>query len=480
MTHATHGRRGRFAAEDDGLAMAAVIVIGAALALVAIGIVARAMTQSNLTAADRRHEESFHTAEGGANVAIDELVEDVDLFKTTYEVPAFSPGPDEKAAVLAVAETATVPLAPGPDGEYLIIKPEGSDVVYSVGYSPAKADPRRTERVLKVEYAETLGSGSGYTADYAFLTGGDIKMNGNTDIDGAAGSLHANGNLDIDGDQELSQCMSGSDGISGASKVDDDPACPTPGSQPPVDIPEVDARDMWQYAEYTMCPNGVVRVGPAHGSWNGSQTDPPCSSAHAVLDNDGEYRGWKFNGCCDGKMWAKWDRDSDSNHNGSYYFYQGSVKISKKPNNWEVILVAEGRDSCNITKGGDIEIADEANLKPYVLPGGGGDDDDDDGGGPGPTNNLVVLAGRDLIISGNPTIEGVVGVNEQTKISGNPTINGAIVNEHECDTNNSTDEVHLTELSGNPVFNYDGGLSTPFEDPNAGGGGVTIVRIGEL
>jgi len=71
-------------------------------------------------------------------------------------------------------------------------------------------------------------------------------------------------------------------------------------------LPDMAARDLWPYAQYAMCPNGYVRVGPAHPSWNGSPGDAPCDSSHSVLNSSGTHRGWVMTGwdAGQGATWA--------------------------------------------------------------------------------------------------------------------------------------------------------------------------------
>ena len=175
----------------------------------------------------------------------------------------------------------------------------GDNVSYDIDvtYTPGADGSPATDVVVTDDHytvTETLG-GTNPATNIGDTDGDGLLDGGETweyVASGTIGALHANGNLDIDADQYLDQCMSGSSGISGGPQVHDDASCPAPGTQPAVTIPQIEARDHFDLAVYVMCPNGLVRVGPSHPSWNGSAGDAPCLSTHSVLNSSGWYRGW--------------------------------------------------------------------------------------------------------------------------------------------------------------------------------------------
>ena len=85
---------------------------------------------------------------------------------------------------------------------------------------------------------------------------------------------------------------------------------------------------------------------------------------------------------------------------------------------------------------GDIEISGTPTITPLL-------------------EGLGVMAGRDLVMSGNSTfpVNTLLAAHEQIKISGNPTVTGAFVAQDVCDTPSSPVSANI--ISGNPTVTLD-------------------------
>jgi hypothetical protein len=78
------------------------------------------------------------------------------------------------------------------------------------------------------------------------------------------------------------------------------------------------------------------------------------------------------------------------------------------------------------------------------------------------TENLLLVAGGDVKINGNPdqSFQGIIAAHEQLLVSGNPTLNGFIVVENAV--NQPSSSADKNEISGNMLITYNGNLGSPF------------------
>ncbi len=160
-------RRARIRQRGTGL----ILVLGLGLLVMGMAALAHSMFRSALNTSTRHlaHEQSLHLAEQGVDETVAVLGGDpgFDTDATFGTLPAGDLTPAaERAwvtAALAAAPAAAVKAAPG--GEVLTIKPSGRNVIYSAGYVPSRAAPRRT-RVVKAEYLPQ----STYSPSHALLS----------------------------------------------------------------------------------------------------------------------------------------------------------------------------------------------------------------------------------------------------------------------------------------------------------------------
>ena len=137
---------GAFNRADRGIAVITVTLVGVAVAGIVAVLAINTVRNYRESRQEPQYGEVLVLAEAGLDQAVFELNLDSD-FTTTGPAPAFADEDAEAAWVIAQAATLT-PL-PGRIGEYVIVKPDGSDVAYSVAYSTTQADSTAQIRVLK-------------------------------------------------------------------------------------------------------------------------------------------------------------------------------------------------------------------------------------------------------------------------------------------------------------------------------------------
>jgi hypothetical protein len=377
-------------------------------------------------------------------------------FATGETLPAsFANRAAEESWVVQAASDNALMTVTG--GQYAIVKPANfdgsvSNVIYSVGYVPTRADPRRV-RVIRSEY-----DFAPFVPGVALLTGGDLTISGNPTLSGSTGSAHANGDVSISGNPSTSGYVaaSGTYTVSGSPTIGD--LANTGAGKPAVEVPDITPRDYYDLSEYDLCADGNVRAGPAYGGPEAPNPSLiPCAGTILADANSHEYRGWKKSGD-DGSAGAKWNYGGNSTYDGVYYVYLGSVYISGNPgssgNPWEATIITEASATgaephCPHT-GGDINVSGNPTLRYHDS-----------------AQPLQFMAGRDLDVSGNPgtgdiTFEGILAAHEQFDINGNPRVTGAFIAEDVCDTAGSP--VDVSRVTGNPEITYNGDLEFPGGD----------------
>ncbi len=435
-------RRARVRQRGTGL----ILVLGLGLLVMGMATLAHSMFRSALNTSSRHlaHEQSLHLAEQGVDETVAVLGSDpgFDTDATFGTMPAGDLTPDaEKAwvtAALAAAPGAAVKAAPG--GEVLTIKPSGRNVIYSAGYVPSRAAPRRT-RVVKAEYLPQ----STYRPSHALMAGGTLSVSGNPLVNGLGGSVHTNGVLTISGNPSIAGDLTSSGAMSQSGNI-------TVGGTkasgvPALDIPAIDPRTVWSrhagsslYAGHwwDLCPDASVRLPDGAA---------PCAGTVVAANaTSTAFRGWKLSG----SQWSV--SGSDGSFHGVYYAHRRSIKVSGNPgfagSPWRVTLIAEaeqtgtGAGGCRILAHGDVDISGNPRLTGFL-------------------EGLALMAGRDLKVSGNPTqsLSGVMAAHEQFNLSGNPTLVGSVIGESACDT--AASQYHVSTVSGNMTLTYNLDLEIP-------------------
>jgi hypothetical protein len=448
---------------DRGVALAGVLLIGFALSLLVSVIVARGVRAFGNTQNDAEWEQAVFVAESGLADGLARVEADP-FFSTGHSLPeSYLNTATESSWVLAHAdEVASEFLFPTPEGEYVFIKPDNVGIVYGIGFVPSRAATDRTVRIVRAEI-DSIPSESTYTITHAFMTGGDLTINGNPNTFGVTGGIHANGRVDMSGNPTLQDaCLSSSNGIDLGGTLNHPADCESPGAQAPEEIPEIVPRDFWWTSQYDLCPSGAVKAGPSHPTLGNTVGNSPCTGQTLVADASSGYRGWVYNGCCDEKEWAKWDYGTNTAYHGVYYFHEGTVRVPSNPgtntNPWRVTIIASSRGTCPANVAGDVFLSGQMVMHPYTDEALAFSD-----------NTTLVVAGRDVEWGGNGRIKqpGIVAAHEQIKVNGNPIIEdqGTYLAEDACDSADLSN-IHSTEITGEPVFHHNGELLTSWITQN--------------
>lgn len=464
--------------DEGGIAMLVVILLGAIIVLLLTLVSSRTMSDIHQTHGDRLLEQAFHTGDSGVDEALVLLGQNRHYHTVASDEhpDTFDSSEDEEAWVLQKAED--LDPAVGPDGEYVVVKPQAptiadaecpeagprhpSCVIYSVGYTPAKDPARRMKvRVVKAEYA----LGPDFEAQIAVQSDGELRVSGSLEVTGAAGSAHANGNVHVDGSPHFDGFLAASGTCNDCDQADVGDPDNTGSNKPERPLPIINPRENYMISEYDLCPDGSVRTGPAYqGPSPPNGTTQPCQGTALATT-----AGWSYGGQ-DESQGALWSYEGTGLDHGVFYVYKGSAEVSGNPGTstepWEVTILAEASPTTGPEphcphEAGDIVFSGNPRIEAYQ-------------GGPLTTANpLVLVAGRDIQVSGNTNsgfnYDGAIAAHEQINMSGNPRISGPVLANDTCpDEPNAIDLVtgkngiNVPKLTGNVTIHYDGGLRLPF------------------
>jgi hypothetical protein len=451
-------------ADERGVAIATVALLGFAVVMITTVMTLRGTRQLRNTSSDAQWEQSLHVAEAGLDDIIVKVEAD-QTFSTGEFVPGFDDGDAERAWAIAIADGLdSADLLSTPEGEYATIVPLNEQSIYSVGFAPNRESVERRVRVVRISYTRVPGVVP-WKAERAFLTGGNLYVTGNPTAFEARSNVHANGHATISGSPTLQDaCFSAAAGATISGNLNDHAACPDPGGQEAVFIPDIEPRDFWHLSEFDLCPDGAVRAGPRHPMGD-STSGEPCTGTMLEVDAAASpYLGWGFTGI-DAFGAAQWRYGTNVENHGAYYVYHGSATIPSGPgtstNPWRLSLVVEPVGDCPAHVGGDIVLTGAAVVTPYDTAG------------------TFMVAGRDVIWDGNGRLKepGIIAAVEQIALVGNPQIQGSFVAEDACDS--PDDSLDASEVAGNPKFELLGPLETiwGYEDSE---GAVEVVGWDEL
>jgi len=331
--------------------------------------------------------------------------------------------------------------------------------IASVGTAPNNSQAR-----LEVWLRRDLG-----TAPKALITNGDLKINGNPKLLGTRGGAHTNDDMRVTGNPaaEMADGLTASNSVSGGGGLTDGmeiTGVPCIGSAACASNPQPDEyklnsnaeRDAYEESHSNASTYPIPVIDPAQyasavaGSTGGYILKADCTvvtGASATFSNGlhtgggtvvSAPSGWSCSG-------GTWKATGNSAANGVFYS-EGRIEISGNPGSssspWQATIVA--RDSLKISG------------NPYITPFSTSQES---------LQNILLLTGNDLEISGNPTVTGTGGgifAHQQVKISGNPYIKGFIMAGDGQPTwsgdpfPDGAPGVTMNEVSGNPTITYDG------------------------
>jgi len=433
-------RLAAFSRDERGVALAIVLLVGVALVLVSTIVVARGFRQLVNISNDTNWDLALFAAEGGLDDGL--VLLDIDFTSTTGEtIPLATLGTDDERvwAIAAADARSDLDVTDLSDGQYVLVRPDNANVVFSVGYSPSRAAVERRVRVVR---ATIVGNPWMFTVEYALIVGDDLELSGNTTVndlntnDGA--SVHANGTVtEIGGSATVEGCLTESDSFRPATAL-----C-APSPLPPEPMPVIDPRLFYPYSHYVLCDDGVAYGGPVH------LTDPdvdtiPCNGNETAV----ALGGWDSK--MQGGVWS-WTTLPAADTDGVFYVHNGSFdgKLGSAgiPRQITIILESGGGGSCMNPSTGNLELSgnSEFSVHPSIAALGW---------------DIAAVAQGDIDFAGGSTVGGALFAHEQMDYIGNSDSWGAVIAVEVCDTIGSP--LSSSSLSGTSVINYPGPISTPF------------------
>ncbi|MBI2360363.1 MAG: pilus assembly PilX N-terminal domain-containing protein [Deltaproteobacteria bacterium] len=312
-----------------------------------------------------------------------------------------------------------------------------------------------------------LQTGSG-TAPKALITNGDLKLNGNPKLVGTRGGAHTNDDMQVSGNLsvEMAHGLTASNSATGGGGLNDgmditgtpcigSPACASNPQPDEYELNSTAERDAYEASHNSEPTYSIPKINPADyasavaGNAAGYILKLDCNvvTGSGAIFSNGLYvsggtavpsppSGWSCTG-------GTWNVTGNSAANGVFYA-EGRVEIAGNPGSasspWQATIVA--RDS--------VKISGNPEVVPYGSVGES-------------LQNIFLLTGNDLEISGNPSLKGTGGglfAHQQVKVSGNPYIKGFIMAGDGQPTwsgdpfPDSAAGVTMNEVSGNPTIVY--------------------------
>jgi len=357
----------RIVKDDEGIGLIIVIGLSAVMAILITVMTTTAIRSLQSSGGHVHFEQSLAAAESGLDRELSNIqtaknqVPAIAYETTSPCAPAapassvFATEDSEKAWARAalLALPASCATSNG-QGEFVAFKSPGRQVVYSIGWSPARDSDLARERLLKTEYIFAP-----FRPGQAILTGGNLDFSGSVAVNAVAGlpaDVHTNASvtglnnsLSITGSLSASGTLSGcSSGVSGGCV----------SGQPPERVPTANPRAVYQdYALttaqwYDLCDDGTVRSPAAAG---------PCTGS---LISSSPYNNWVYtagNATTPGKWTVS---DASTQYPGVYYIYGADAQLGSNGNSSDSVtltVLAESKEpagyvnasTCN-KYGGDI------------------------------------------------------------------------------------------------------------------------------
>lgn len=316
-------------------------------------------------------------AEAGIAVGSARLAADPEY--TTGESPPSEGTPDY---AWALAAAAAHPAQSLPGGEYVVLVPTSRDVIYGVGYAPARDSQRPTVAVLRAVLAPGEPPGG---SSVMVLLAGDVIIS-NARIESSVGGLHINGTLTLgDGAQiaygvtiTVTQTVS----ISTSAVVNG-----TVGEgASSLFLPSTRSVDLAPFAMFVLGKTGWISAGPA--------APPPYKPGQTICHaQPTACMGWSFKVIQGRRVWTY---AGDGSASGVYQSVESDVVLSPR-GPWTATVAAEG--SVEVTTASPITAM--------------------------PTHPLIVADG-DLAATG-ATLYGQIIVHEQLRLRGASTWDRIVV-----------------------------------------------------
>ena len=429
--------------DERGAAIAIVLLIGTVLVLMSSVMIARGMRQLVSTSGDTNWDNALFAAEAGLDEGLQAL--DLQFTATTGEtLPAGTLGSAEERAWAVTAADAhpASDLVPVAGGEFVVVRPSNSTVLFAVGYAPSR---EATERRVRVIRASVDGVPWLYETEHALLVGGDLDIAGNTTIndsnDNDGASVHANGEITSSGASFVVEGCT----TSGLNTFAATAQCP-PSPAPPEPLPVIDTVQIYPYAHFLLCNDRVAYAGPA----SLVTPDPdmvPCNGNETPV----VLAGWssKMQGGV-----VTWGNNTGVSVPGVFYVHDGNFdgRLGTVGASLEVTLIVGNANggTCQTPATGNIEVGANTDVVRHSSLGAIGFD-------------IALVAQGDVAFNGSATVGGAILAHEQIDYRGTSDSWGAVVAVDACDTAGSPISKNSTSATtGNSTINFAGPLQTPF------------------
>lgn len=434
----------RLRRDERGAAIAVVLLVGTFMVMLSSIMVARGMRQLVNTNGDTNWDNALYAAEAGLDDGLQRLDLDFD-YETGETIPTGTLGTDDEHDWAVAAAD----LAPAADvitmarGEYVVVRPDNSTVLFAVGYSPNRAATERRVRVLRVSVD---GVPWLYETEHALLVGGDLEISGNTTVndtnDYDSASVHANGSISSSGSSFVVEGCTTSVLNTYAATAQ---CPPSPALEEP--LPVIDPVLIYPYAHYVLCDDEVAYGGPA----NALTPDPdliPCNGNETITALVG---GWSSR-TQGGKV--TWGNATGVALPGVYYVHNGNFdgKLGSGSVAAEVTLIVSNGNGpgCLSPPTGNISLGANTNITRHSSLAAVGYD-------------IALVAQGDVVFIGNATVGGAILAHEQIDYRGTAGSWGAVVAVDACNTLGSPISKNTTSsTSGDSTINFAGPLRTPF------------------
>ncbi|HVL34026.1 MAG TPA: hypothetical protein VM600_10675 [Actinomycetota bacterium] len=410
--------------DERGSVLIPVVLATSVLTLIAMTVTTGTLSSAGQSSSRRAWEQAVYLGQAGASRALSLLNADPD-YDTNVTMPA------DADRDWAIATAAAAPVESAREGEFAWIVPKNASSVFGIGYAPSRTQPRAT-RVIRVDYEIVPGSNPA-----AFLTASALTVSGNVEVSGLGGTVHSNGDLTISGNPTIAQhaTASGQYLETGRPTIGGDKG----GGYSARAMPVVDVLSLRSLTEYDLCPDATVRA-----------TSPAvCGGSVLGTGLVAGWNGWRYAG-------TTWRQSGNTTIDGGFFVHWAGVDIAGSPgspaNPWRATIVVEGVHVGPAITSGDVTISGNPSMRARA-------------------SGVQVVADRDLVVTGNPTLEGLMMAGEHVRIAGTPRVTGSIVAAGIADTAGSP-------VPGNAaVGNFD--LIAEFGAPTVQGG-VREVRWDEL
>ena len=428
--------------------MVTVVMMSALIFAMIAGLAIRSVRDIEDAGDERVRERALHVGESGIEDVLNRVVVNK-TYNTTEVLPAASTTwsvTDERAWAKSIADAlpnGSPRLVPTGGGEWVSIKPlppSGTgvaEVAYAVGYVPSRVAAQNV-RVIRISY-----DFAPLAPTAAFLTDGDLEINGGPALSGLVGSAHANGDVDIDGNSVTTSGF-----IAGSGTFD--PATPPSGIGDPANsgggrpsrmVPPVVPGDFHELSQYDLCGT-VIKEGPA----TTGTSHLPCAGAVVAqftgINAVTSFRGWERHAT------GEWRYTSATNYDGVYYVDRQSVQINGGGSDADplnITLIVDCAIDETVTHSAhstkcDISVGGNPVLAPYPT-----------------TSGLLFVSGRDIDMNGTSgtRLSGATLAHEQIQLRGNTGYTGTMISNSPFHTNGSPVSANL--LGGNATITYSGG-----------------------